>query len=327
MNDTNSAAAMQSVSVGELLCNARKSAGWTVAEVASKLNLTVFVIESLEQNKFAQLPGTTFARGYVRSYAKLLQLDAAQLVLSFDQQVGTAADVSAVHTIDKMGESRKVSRGMLQFSLFLLFLIVLAAGYYNWQSRQVNEVVSNPKQQTFERVEVERADGSVHVQTIDELEDQAVALALENHAQNPNPNTETLIDPASDNVAELESQISQSLDQALAQSPEQPVATAPVEPTAVAPAEAVSEAVEVAEGMGVAQLSFTNDCWLRVVDAAGTQLASGLKRGGEQLTVTGKAPLDVHLGYAKGVSIIYNGKEIDFSAAISGETARLKLGE
>lgn len=325
MNDTNSAAALQSVSVGELLCNARKSVGWTVAEVASKLNLTVFVIESLEQNKFAQLPGTTFARGYVRSYAKLLQLDATQLVLSFDQQVGAAADVSAVHTIDKMGESRKVSRGMLQFSLFLLFLIVLAAAYYNWQSRQVNEVVSNPKQQTFERVEVERADGSVHVQTIDELEDQAVALALENHAESLD--TETLIDPASNDVVELESQISQSLDQALAQSPEQPIVTAPVEPAAVAPAETAPETVEVAEGMGVAQLSFTNDCWLRVVDAAGAQLAGGLKRGGEQLTVTGKAPLDVHLGYAKGVSIVYNGKAVDFSAAVSGETARLKLGE
>ncbi len=322
MNDTNSAATMQSVSVGELLSNARKAAGWTVVEVASKLNMTVLVIESLEQNQFAQLPGTTFARGYVRSYAKLLNLDAAELVKFFDQQNGTVTDAGEVHTIDRMGESRKVSRGMLQLSLFLLFLIVLAAVYYGWQSRQANESVTNNKPQMFERVEVERADGSVHVQTLDELEDQAVALALEIHSSNLE--NEALTALAENEPVEMEQAVSEPLDDTLTQLPA--VVTEP-QPTVITPVETTPELTQVAEGTGVVQLTFANDCWLRVVDAAGTQLAGGLKRGGEQLTVTGKAPLDVHLGYAKGVSIIYNGKAVDFSAAISGETARLKLGQ
>ncbi len=322
MNETNSAA---TASVGELLSNARKAAGWTVAEVASKLNLTVSAVEFLEQNQFAQLPGTTFARGYIRSYAKLLGLDGAQLAQAFDQQIGAAADVSAVHTIDRVGESRRVPRGMLQLGLFLLFVVVLAAIYYGWQSRQANALQASNKPPVFERVEVERADGSMHVQNLDELEDQAVALALENHETNPDD--AVLADVAEGELAETEQVAEESLVEAgFAQLPAAPAVVTENNPAATS-VEDATEQLELAEGMGLALMTFTNDCWLRVVDADGKQLAGGLQRAGEELAVTGKAPLDVHLGYARGVSVIYNGKVIDFSTAISGETARFKLGE
>lgn len=322
MNDTNSAA---TVSVGEVLSNARKAAGRTAAEVASKLNLTVSAVEFLEQNQFAQLPGTTFARGYIRSYAKLLGLDGAQLAQAFDQQIGAAADVSAVHTIDRVGESRRVPRGMLQFGLFILFVVVLAAIYYGWQSRQANALQASNKPPVFERVEVERADGSMHVQNLDELEDQAVALALENHETNSSD--AVIADAVESELAEAEQVASESLvESGFAQLPAAPAVDTKNNPAATS-AEDTAEQLELAEGMGLAQMAFANDCWLRVVDADGKQLAGGLKRAGEELEVSGKAPLDVHLGYARGVSVIYNGKVVDFSTAISGETARFKLGE
>lgn len=322
MNDTNSAA---TASVGEVLSNARKAAGWAVTEVASKLNLTVSAVEFLEQNQFAQLPGTTFARGYIRSYAKLLGLDGAQLAQAFDQQIGAAADVSAVHTIDRVGESRRVPRGMLQFGLFILFVVVLAAIYYGWQSRQANALQASNKPPVFERVEVERADGSMHVQNLDELEDQAVALALENHETNSND--AVIADAVESELVETEQVADESLvETGFAQLPAAPAAVTENNPAATS-VEDATEQLELAEGMGLAHMTFANDCWLRVVDADGKQLAGGLKRAGEELEVSGKAPLDVHLGYARGVSVIYNGKAVDFSTAISGETARFKLGE
>lgn len=324
MNDTNPAA---TASVGEVLSNARKARGWTVAEVASKLNLTVSAVEFLEQNQFAQLPGTTFARGYIRSYAKLLGLDGTQLAQAFDQQVGATADVNAVHTIDRVGASRRVPRGMLQLGLFILFVAVLAAIYYGWQSRQDSALQASSKPPVFERVEVERADGSMHVQTLDELEDQAVALALENHETNLSDVDPVEVAEGASEGAETEQVAAEPLvDTEFVQLPAAPVAVTEGIDDA-APVEDASEPSELAEGMGLAQMTFTNDCWLRVVDADGKQLIGGLKRAGEELVITGKAPLDVHLGYARGVSVIYNGKAVDFSAAISGETARFKLGE
>jgi hypothetical protein len=48
-------------------------------------------LSNLEAGAFDKLPGHTFARGYIRAYAKLLGMDQAVLVQQFDQSTGTDA--------------------------------------------------------------------------------------------------------------------------------------------------------------------------------------------------------------------------------------------
>ena len=134
MSDASLETDVQVVAVGDVLRDARVAANWTIAEIANKLNLTVSAVESIESSQFERLPGVTFARGYIRSYAKVLGLDANQLVKQFDQTVGSNTIDNAVHSIDRVGEARRVSRGMLQFSAFVVFLIAVGAAYYTWQA-------------------------------------------------------------------------------------------------------------------------------------------------------------------------------------------------
>jgi cytoskeleton protein RodZ len=96
--------------------------------------------------------------------------------------------------------------------------------------------------------------------------------------------------------------------------------TAPV-PTIPAPA-----AAPVA-GQGQVQLQFTADCWTQVTDGSGKVLLSGLKRKGENVSVSGKPPFSVRLGFARGAQVSYNGQVVDVAPFTSGETARLKLGQ
>ena len=77
------------VNPGDTLRQARESNGWSLAEVALKLNLTTTSLGNLEAGAFDKLPGHTFARGYIRAYAKLLGIDQAILVQEFDQFTGT----------------------------------------------------------------------------------------------------------------------------------------------------------------------------------------------------------------------------------------------
>ncbi len=63
------------ISAGELLSSARISWDLTVEDVALNLNLGTDTINALEQNDYDRLPGHTFVKGYIRSYAKLLKLD------------------------------------------------------------------------------------------------------------------------------------------------------------------------------------------------------------------------------------------------------------
>jgi cytoskeleton protein RodZ len=66
--------------VGQELAAAREARGLALADVAQQLKFTPRHLEALEQEQFDALPGATFARGMVRSYARLLKLDPEPLV-------------------------------------------------------------------------------------------------------------------------------------------------------------------------------------------------------------------------------------------------------
>jgi len=65
---------------GSLLAEARKSQNKTVEEIAQELNLSVSQIKTIELDQSEGLPEPTYVRGYIRSYAKLLDLDVEQVL-------------------------------------------------------------------------------------------------------------------------------------------------------------------------------------------------------------------------------------------------------
>ncbi|MFW6094626.1 MAG: helix-turn-helix domain-containing protein [Pseudomonadota bacterium] len=65
---------------GRVLRAEREKLGVTVREVSETLNLSMTVIEALEADDYDRLPGPVFTRGYVRSYARLLELDPEPLM-------------------------------------------------------------------------------------------------------------------------------------------------------------------------------------------------------------------------------------------------------
>ena len=66
--------------VGAELKSAREARGLSVSEVAQQLKFAPRQLEALEQERFDLLPGGTFARGMVRSYARLLKVPAEPLL-------------------------------------------------------------------------------------------------------------------------------------------------------------------------------------------------------------------------------------------------------
>ncbi|WP_424946202.1 helix-turn-helix domain-containing protein [Candidatus Spongiihabitans sp.] len=69
---------------GEMLSSAREALRLSVEDVASNLNLGVDAIDALERNQYDRLPSCTFARGYLRAYARLLHLDADEVIAKVD---------------------------------------------------------------------------------------------------------------------------------------------------------------------------------------------------------------------------------------------------
>jgi len=61
--------------IGQELAAAREAKGLALVDVAQQLKFAPRQLEALEQERFEALRGATFARGMVRSYARLLKLD------------------------------------------------------------------------------------------------------------------------------------------------------------------------------------------------------------------------------------------------------------
>ncbi|MNS66295.1 Cytoskeleton protein RodZ [compost metagenome] len=335
---------------GELLRQARENRDWSQAEVARKLNLTVSSLNHVETGAFDKLPGHTFARGYIRAYAKLMDLDQAALVEAFDRYTGTHAKGSDVHSLGRIEEPVRLSHNILRGVSLLLLVAVVGGGFVWWQD-QGSLRGKDLAKIALEHVEVESADGTTQIHPLDEPEDQAVSagqqpesapLPLEQGAAEQPAAAEPA--PASPAPAATAAAVPAPAQQApvppvvaapaAAPAPVAPVAPAPT-PAAVAPATPVA-AVAAAEpaapaavpaGSAKVAIQFVADCWTQVTDGNGKVLFSAIKRKGDNLELTGKPPFSVRLGFARGAQVSYNGQAVDVAPFTSGETARLKLGQ
>ncbi|MDR9865510.1 helix-turn-helix domain-containing protein [Pseudomonas baetica] len=334
------------VNPGETLRQARESNGWSLAEVALKLNLTVTSLSNLEAGAFDKLPGHTFARGYIRAYAKLLGMDQTVLVQQFDQSTGTDSQGSNVHALGRIEEPVRVSHTILRIVSLLLLIAVIGGGFVWWQD-QTSQRTKDLASLTPEHVEVEGADGTTQIHPIDEPEDQAVAEAQTEGAtalalpQSETTAESTGAEPAAPATAPAAPAAQAATPTAPVHTPapvvatpaipapnvpatQAPTATAPVVPATPAPTE---QATAPVAGDGQVQLQFTGDCWAQVTDGRGKVLFSGLKHKGDSVAVSGKLPLNVRLGVARAAQVSYNGQPVDIAPFTSGETARLKLGQ
>ncbi|WP_426619191.1 RodZ domain-containing protein [Pseudomonas rustica] len=331
------------VNPGETLRQARESNGWSLAEVALKLNLTVTSLGNLEAGAFDKLPGHTFARGYIRAYAKLLGMDQTVLVQQFDQSTGTDSQGSNVHALGRIEEPVRVSHTILRIVSLLLLIAVIGGGFVWWQD-QTSLRTKDFTSLTPEHVEVEGADGTTQIHPIDEPEDQAVA---EGQAEGATalalPQSETTAESTGAEATAPATSTAPATPTAPAVAPTAPVHTpAPVvatpatpapalpatpAPTTTAPIAPTVAPVAPVAGEGQVSMQFVADCWTQVTDGSGKVLFSGLKRKGDSLAVAGKPPFAVRLGYARGAQVSYNGQPVDVAPFTSGETARLKLGQ
>lgn len=309
---------------GETLRKARESRGWSVTEVAAQLNLTAQRVGQIEAGAFDKLPGHTFARGYVRTYAKLLGVDPNRLVLEFDQYTNSDASGCTVHSLGHIEEPRSYSQRILRLVSFVLLLGMAGAGFYWWQEQGAGRNEQDLAA-SFERVEVESVDGTTLIHPLDEPEDQAVLL-VQGEAQLPLVTEPAPVEETTDVSTASETQTAAAVTETVTPAEVAPAPPATV-PAVVEIAPVPAEPAPLAAGQARVNIDFTADCWTQLTDADGKVLFSALKRKGDNLELVGKPPFELRLGFARGAQVSYNGSAVDVMPFVSGETARMKLGQ
>ncbi|MFB2651759.1 RodZ domain-containing protein [Shewanella seohaensis] len=75
------------VTLGTVLRTAREQMGLSIADTAVKLHLRPGIVENLEADDFSNISSSTYVRGYVKNYARMLGVDNALIEACLARQV------------------------------------------------------------------------------------------------------------------------------------------------------------------------------------------------------------------------------------------------
>jgi transcriptional regulator with XRE-family HTH domain len=117
-------------SIGEIIRREREKRQITVEMIAAKLRLNAKYIEALEENRYDRLPGDTYIRVYLRSLARYLSLDSAEIFRRFFDERGlTGADTLRKDSKTKINLPVLDDRKRSDSTVFIaISLIIVLAG-------------------------------------------------------------------------------------------------------------------------------------------------------------------------------------------------------
>ena len=119
------------MSVGETLTRAREAAGLTVEDLSAQTRIRAGLIRQIEADDFTGCGGAVYARGHLRSLAKVIGLDADQLVADFDRShadepAPALVPVPAVDPHEAARADRKPPNWTAAMAVALVVICVLA---------------------------------------------------------------------------------------------------------------------------------------------------------------------------------------------------------
>lgn len=126
------------IGVGELLRLTRERLGHELQSVANQLRIRLSYLEAIEESRFRDLPGTTYAIGFVRSYADYLGLDGPDIVRRFREEA------ARIHGRTKLIFPNLAIEGKVpRAAILLVSALTLGLAYTAWyvlSSRQDHDV-------------------------------------------------------------------------------------------------------------------------------------------------------------------------------------------
>jgi cytoskeleton protein RodZ len=289
-------------SVGDQLSAARKARMLEVVDVAQALKLGPRQVEALENGDWQGLPGHTFIRGFVRNYARLVDIDSAPLMAQLDGVLQRPVDI--LNTSEgkpasmPSGSSFGAPRRDRMVVIFGLLLVVAAALVYWLLDKDLSSLRETAQTTIDSLARKNEPETPVAAKTTAEPTAIASPAAPAEPVFPPGTTPQQVMNP-----------------QALTP-PEQLV---PV-PAGVSPDNSKPAATN-------AQLKFVveKESWIEVRDRDSKVVFSERVTPGGERAVSGQGPLSLVIGYAPGVKLFWRGEPIDLNPYARGDVARLVL--
>jgi|GEM_PF-477467 len=321
---------------GSSLLRARTAAGLHVEDVARKLHLSPRQVVALEGNNFEHLPGATYVKGYLRNYARLLDLQPEPLLAAYSKHIVPRKSSEIAPSLSQPQQISS-SDSVIKFTTLAVAVIIVGLTIVWWQA---GYEADHPGGDQISMTQ----DQSPDTAQFDDLQQQSDGEELMGEALLFDPFVTTQM-PESES-GDDQQQPSQEIP-ATSSSPEphsEDVARPPVGTTS--PVVSAEETRTASPALSMTRtrdirvpssdivgtrarsrliLYVDQDSWADIRDAKQNKLLYETVAAGRTINIEGVAPFSVFLGNADGVRVFFNDEEYDVSKHKRGLVARFTL--
>ena len=117
------------MSVGDALAQARSQAGLTIAQVSQQTCIRETIIRGIERGDFSACGGDFYARGHIRSIARVVGLDPEELVREYDAIHGAPHAITAADVFEPSTPIRLKERRSANWSVVMIIVLAAVLGY------------------------------------------------------------------------------------------------------------------------------------------------------------------------------------------------------
>lgn len=294
--------------LGARLRLAREKLGLTTKDVAARMNLDPRHIEAIEREDFSSVAAPVFVRGYLRNYARLLNLPPDLIVQHYEGLAGVSPPPLKGFPIGDATPASEADRTVR----WIIYAIVLGSA--------ILAVVWWMTEGTFKFKEddvVASLAAQASLQEPHPLETRATAT----QPPTPPPAVVAETGPSTKPSTSME-----PVDSVFPTAAAFPPNSTTVQQTPVQQAAPVAAADSTAPTSRALSLSFSADSWVEITDGKGKRLFYDLAKRESQKSFQGVAPpIQILLGNAPAVTVDYNGKRFDHSRYNRNNVARFSL--
>ena len=350
--------------LGEVFFAARSAKKLALKDISNSLRLSIKQIEALESNDFSKLPQAMITRGFIRNYARLLELDTEPLLASYRERMPESSPGTlSVKTSMNQVMLSKANPGLLKYFLVagLLLISVVAWFYYtNFMQKKKQKTEANvasasaPVAETppLPEVALPAAERAAEVETDQVVNTGAVEVPNQLDESMP-PQAASGTDKQDDAGTAPQSSLSNSVSPSLTQQTTQTEQTAkesavdfntlkekaaqkallsnPANPNVagVAKAPELSQSglkadSSIAAIKGVS-LAVTESSWVRVTDKTGAVVFEKMLPANSADGFNGLPPFKMIIGNAHATKLTFLGKEVDLTSKTKNNVARVTL--
>lgn len=344
--------------LGQRLRRAREARGLSCHEVAAALHLGVNMIEALELNDSDKLPGPVFVQGYLRKYARLLEIPEDSILQAYGRRPVPQSNGKTVLTGSPLKPEIRSNHAVVRMVTWVIvfgllaLLVVWWRGYLQWPSGQTmndsaqvsqnmnsessvvldgiepktlaDELILHqdftvPTEEKPEYGEGEESPAQVEAEMIEEIKSENSTIEAETMVSIDIPAPEEDRSESVDLVTDM------VLDAAMA-----PSVTEFSTPDQVPAAESVSTVIQEQppDPIDFANnivIEFLGSCWTEIYDASNTFKLIGNMQMGEQYVLGGEPPYTFVLGNSQGTVLTIKGQPFDLAPYTRGNVARFTL--